>query len=184
MKSLKAVQSIAKVLKVLSKIGLVLYIIGTVLCLASGAVLVAMEANEDSTFVVSIREVLAEEYGFELWEAYISAFALAIGYAFSCYLEFSICRYFKNELEDGTPFTYRGADELRNLGIKTIIVSVVSTICTTVLLGVFGLEGNFRIQYSFALGIGMILLSVVFRYGADLEENRMPEEEIEPEIRN
>lgn len=179
MNSLKNVQSIMKVLKVLSKIGLVLYIIGTVLCLASGAVLIAMEANEDSTFGATIREALAAEYGIGLREICVSVFALAIGYAFSCYLEFSICRYFKNELEDGTPFTCRGADELRNLGIKTIIVSVISKICTTVVFG-----GIFRIRYSFALGIGMILLSVVFRYGAELEENRMPEEEIEPEIRN
>ena len=51
MKSLHTVQSMMKVLKILSKIGLVFCIVGTVLSLIGGTVLVALEQNADDEYI-------------------------------------------------------------------------------------------------------------------------------------
>lgn len=81
--------------------------------------------------------------------------------------------YFKAEQADGTPFTYSGADRLRGLGIKTIVMPMVAAIISAVIYGC--LDTNNPADWSGAIsiapGILLILASLVFRYGAELEMN-------------
>ena len=82
--------------------------------------------------------------------------------------------YFKAEQADGTPFTKRGADEIRRLGIRTIVLPLVAAILAATVHAVFHLPANagsdWSNAYSLTMGIVLILASLVFRYGAELEE--------------
>ena len=82
--------------------------------------------------------------------------------------------YFRTEQADGTPFTKRGADEIRRLGIRTIVLPLVAAILAATVHGVFHLPANagsdWNNAYSLTMGIALILASLVFRYGAELEE--------------
>ena len=82
--------------------------------------------------------------------------------------------YFRTEQADGTPFTKRGADEIRRLGIRTIVLPLVAAILAATVHGVFHLPANagsdWNNAHSLTIGIALILASLVFRYGAELEE--------------
>ncbi len=81
-------------------------------------------------------------------------------------------RYFKAELGEGTPFTQAGADRIRVLGVQCIIISLVSAVVPSVIYASEELEGqiDFGNAGGIALGICLILLAMVVRYGAELEQ--------------
>lgn len=81
-------------------------------------------------------------------------------------------RYFKAEQTDGTPFTHSGADRIRRLGIQSIVLPLVAVILAAVISSSLGLPENMEWSNGFSvmLGIVLILASVVFHYGAELEE--------------
>ena len=88
-------------------------------------------------------------------------------------------RYFKAEQADGTPFTLRGAEQVLHLGIRTIVLPLVAAILTAVVRELFGLLQNAGAVWGnlsgLTMGIVLILASLVFRYGAELEEARAGE---------
>lgn len=83
-------------------------------------------------------------------------------------------RYFKAEQAAGTPFTREGADQIKRLGIRTIVLPLGAIVVVEVLYTAFGLPRYVGSDWSNAASVGMgitlILASLVFRYGADLEE--------------
>ena len=80
-------------------------------------------------------------------------------------------RYFRAEQTQGTPFTDSGAEQLKRLGINTILMPLVATILSAVIYGCFDLSpaGSGDNFPSVILGIALILASLIFRYGAELE---------------
>lgn len=82
-------------------------------------------------------------------------------------------RYFKKEQADGTPFTQSGAEQIKRLGIRTIVLPLVAVILSAVFYGVFEVPQSIRMDEgnvsSVATGIVLILASLIFRYGAELE---------------
>lgn len=78
---------------------------------------------------------------------------------------------FKTEQADGPPFTHSGADQIRSLGIKTIVMPLVAVIISAVVYSCFGLTNapDWSNAVSVELGIVLILASLVFHYGAELE---------------
>ena len=85
-------------------------------------------------------------------------------------------RFFKEEQADGTPFTKHGAEQMKHLGIRTIVLPLVTTILVAVVYAVFNLPQNggndWSNGFSVALGIVLIFASLIFRYGAELERAR------------
>lgn len=79
--------------------------------------------------------------------------------------------YFKTELTDGTPFTHNGADKVRSLGIKAIVMPIVAVIISVVIYACFDITNtpDWSNAVSVELGIVLILASLVFHYGAELE---------------
>lgn len=80
--------------------------------------------------------------------------------------------YLETEQSDGTPFTIAGAEKLKNLGIRCIwvpIVAIAVVVTVAVWLGEesIGEVGN---TLSITTGISLILASMIFRYGAELEQ--------------
>ena len=85
--------------------------------------------------------------------------------------------YFTNELDDGTPFTYSGAKELLRLGILSIAIPAA----TSTVIGIAfiitkhfwpALSDEIMIgePISISFGIMLIIMSLVFKHGAELEE--------------
>ena len=83
-------------------------------------------------------------------------------------------RYFKAEQADGTPFTLRGADQVLHLGIRTIVLPLVAAIACAVICQLMGVPQNAVRDWgnlnSLTTGLVLILTSVIFRYGAELEQ--------------
>ena len=81
-------------------------------------------------------------------------------------------RYLKAEQADGTPFTVSGADTLKKLGIRCIWMPIVAMVVASVIGVCYNVEniGSDSNLPSLATGVVLILASMIFRYGAALEE--------------
>lgn len=79
--------------------------------------------------------------------------------------------YLKQELADGTPFTASGAKSLLRLGILTIALPLISAAVSCVIFGAFDVDisGDYGNGSAIIVGIVLILSSLVFSYGAELE---------------
>ena len=82
--------------------------------------------------------------------------------------------YLKHEQADGTPFTMDGANRLKRLGIRMIVLSLVAEIVAEVVHACFRMsrQGAWCDGYVL-LGVVLILTSLVLRYGAELEQKRV-----------
>ena len=98
--------------------------------------------------------------------------AAAISLLFGGILTAFVYRYFTAELKEGTPFTNAGADRIKQLGIMEIALSVISMwVIDGIYENISLSEWNrFDDAGSITLGICLILLSMVVRYGAELEQ--------------
>lgn len=83
-------------------------------------------------------------------------------------------QYLKAEEAAGTPFTVSGADTVKKLGIRIIVLPLVAVIISAVIYGCFGLTPDVDISSGSCVITGgvLILVSLIFRYGAELEEAR------------
>lgn len=81
-------------------------------------------------------------------------------------------QYLKAEEAAGTPFTVSGADTVKKLGIRIIVLPLVAVIISGVIYGCFGLTPDVDISSGGCVITGgvLILVSLIFRYGAELEE--------------
>lgn len=173
MKSLQTVQKTFRVFQILTQIAMILCFVWAglaalgMLCGAvwyhSGAVI---GTSQELLYRLTETGGLAELTGVLLTE---TIFALTDGIL----LAFAY-RYLKGEQADGTPFTMEGARQIKNLGIRTIVLPMVAVIVAAVVSAIFHLHqsagGNCDINV--AMGIGLILTSLVFRYGAEVEGTR------------
>ena len=84
-------------------------------------------------------------------------------------------RYCKQEQMDCTPFSQGGAEQIKRLGIRTIVLPLVAAILVATVCEIFGLPqnagGDWGNLSGVSMGIVLILASLVFRYGAELAEN-------------
>lgn len=175
MKSLKTVQTISKVLGILTKIGYIFTIIGAAGVLAGGIILLCIPSigeNIVSLALSEIPDVNASRLGVTL----ISESVCLIGAAVAMYFT---CKYFKNELADGTPFTHRGAKELLRAGIINIAVPLGAICIAAIICTIFDVpEPDFSNESGITTGVTMLLLSFVFNYGADLLDSKQPDRNI------
>lgn len=177
MKSLKQIQTLSKIGRILSKIAFIGSIIAFCFCIA-GILSMAFGNGETLKFGEVTIHGLIIEGGYNIKS--ISA-ALA-GWSIVCAGEAVLAKfaelYFKHELCAGTPFTQNGANELQRLGILTISITlgcaVVAEIFREILAGIMNVTADAAIDMTFdndgavALGIMFIILSVVCRYGAEI----------------
>ena len=173
METLKTIQLLSKIGKVLSRIIFICCIIGFCGCIV-GVICLGLGTETFKLGGVTVHSMIENKAGMNLPSLYA---AMAVGIVF-CAAEAVLCKfaetYFKNELADGTPFTLRGAKELMRLGILTIALSVSAAILGSVAVAVAehyapGVEkmslGEFS---SVGMGIAMIVVSLLCRHGAEL----------------
>lgn len=172
-KSLITVQKIFKVGKILSLIVFVVSIVGAVVALLSATALLGLrEVVVEGEAIVNIVEGQGPNYVTLIFSAFVAVFSCIAG---AIIAKLSSV-YFSNELEVGTPFTRDGANELLRLGIISLVLPVCVSFITSIafivtklywpMLNESALDGT----VSIALPLLVILLSFVFKYGAELEE--------------
>ena len=182
MKTLKTIQFFAKIGKILSIIARVCCMIGGITC-AVTAGLLAVYGEKAISFAKDNADQIDDEQVRQIIDKLTNPMMItiiAIGAAF-CFAGAVVARfaknYFQHEIEDGTPFTMRGAKELMRLGIIYISVNLgVSIVAGTVFAIVsksWELPDKVEFQgMSIGLGITFIIVSLICRYGAELTEGK------------
>lgn len=173
MKTLESIQKTYKVFKPLAKIAMILSYIWAGITLV-GLLCGVVWRTGGHVYGVSVENALklAQAAGLEQMIGALLAdlvFALTDGLLF-----FFAHRYLKQELADGTPFTLAGAEQVKSLGIKTIVMPLVAAIISAVIYECFGLShpGDRGNGTAVVLGIALILFSLVLRHGAELREGK------------
>ncbi len=182
-KTLHTIQKIAKAGKILSTIVFVLSIVGAVGCIV-GAVCWELFGNfKIDLGGVTIHNIVEAETGMAsggVFTACAVGFVLMLG---EVVLSKMAQKYFKHELEAGTPFTLAGAKELKSLGIKTIVVPLIAYVAAAIVHGVMeaalqmgGGEFDTDITVNLGLGIMFIIGSLLCRLGAQQSGEKKLEE--------
>lgn len=175
MKTLKTLQTISKVGRVISKIVFIACIVGFCGCV-SGIITVAAGAEGIKFNDVTLKSLLQTEADITTGTLYALMAAGMIICASECVLAKFAEHYFSRELSDGTPFTFGGAKEMFRLGVLTICIPVGAQILSAIAVAIISasIEGvadlNFSDTTSFALGIAFLVASAVFKHGAELAE--------------
>lgn len=169
MKSLQTIQKVSKVFKTLSMIAMIASFLWAATSLIGLICVVAWETQGILGFGRVVMFALDTESLSTAIAALLSdaVFAVTDGVLF-----LFAWRYFKAELTEGTPFTQNGAVKVRHLGISTIVMPIVAVIVSAVIYAVYAVEPmpDWSTGASTLLGVVLILASLVFRYGADLEK--------------
>ena len=175
MKSLQAIQKTCKIFQTLTKIVMILCFVGSgllLLGLICGIVISSTGAVIAGNMETLYRLTSSASF-FEMVGSLLAEFVLTLTDAL---LFFHAWKYFSAEQADGTPFSHSGADLMKRLGILLIVLPAVATILVGVLHGIFDMVqieaadvGN---GTSVMIGIMLILVSLILRYGAEMEENR------------
>ena len=164
-KTLNTIQTIVKVARIIAKIVFVLCIIGAVgSVLGLGAIIAAGGIIEEYVELIP--------YSANSGELYFACIIACISCVAEAVLAHLAIKYFDRELLEGTPFTFGGSKELFKLGIINIAVAVGIGILqgiVYVILWVYfpELEGTTDYNASIGTGLAMMLLSLVFKYGAE-----------------
>ena len=169
MKFLETVQKTFRVFEVMTKVAEILCIVGASLCALTALCAVTWLGGGHvfSIFGTPIESFIEGD----LLTAYVKLLALTFTITADAILLGFAHNYPKHEQEDGTPFTEKGAKRLKMLGIRCIYIPVIALSVSSAIAtwqGVTHLDiaGNLP---STVFGIGLILASLVFRYGAELE---------------
>ena len=172
MKSLQTIQKTFWVFQILVKIAFVFSIIGASFCAVGVLCAVAWYNTGGQVFTIFGEPVtvFAEGEGLnQMLAVLLSDMILLVAEA--VLLAFA-GRYLKTEQAEGTPFTENGANLIQKLGIRCIWMPIVAVVIASVITVCLGVErsGDISNLPSVVTGIVLILASVIFRYGAELEK--------------
>jgi len=174
--TLEKIQIVSKVFKILSKICVVASNIGIVASIVSIALLVFIPSPEKAaSTIVSGLVDKSSNLGFgTLLAMLLMVFFICIGENIVARKEY---KYFSNELNAGTPFTFEGAKELFILGIYRILAPTIATVFAIIAyeiikacyIGVSELQ--IEPVNSVGLGVGYMLMSLLCKLGAEKESS-------------
>lgn len=176
MKTLKTIQTLSKIGKILSKIMFILCIIGFCGSIV-GIISMAIGADTLKLGGITLKGILEIDADIMTDTVYAAMAAGAILCAGEAVLAKFAEHYFGRELADGTPFTLGGAKELLRLGILTICIPIGTQIIAEIVHAVMeltmqGIEPlNLNNSGSVSLGVMFIVMSLICRYGAEERQN-------------
>lgn len=176
MNTLQTIQKTFRVFGILSKIAYIFSIIGAVFC-AVGALCCLVWYNGGHVFSLFGEPIFDFAAQGDVSRAMAVLLSDLVFLSADAILLFFANRYFTREQLDGTPFTQGGAELVKKLGIRCIYLPIVAAVIVSVLLLCLGQErdGDINNLPSVATGIVLILASLIFRYGAQLEQGRKNE---------
>lgn len=174
MKSLKNIQILSRIGRVLSKIVYIGCLIGVIGCVVGMISLPFADSGVIKLGGVSIHSLIVNRAGIELNSLYPLMIGALIACAGQGVTAWSAERYFRHELAAGNPFTLAGAKELFRLGILTLCVPLGALILAQIVSGVAaeligaGEALNLDGGDSVALGVLFLVMSLFCQYGAEL----------------
>ena len=171
MKTLQTIQKTFRVFQILAKIAFVFSIVGASVC-ALGAACAMTWSGGGHVFSLFGQPIPAFAEGVDLQRAYAALLSDMVYLTADAILLVLAGRYFKAEQAEGTPFTQSGADRIRTLGIHCIWMPIVAVVIASVMTVCLDVErsGDVGNLPGVVTGIVLILASLIFRYGAELEE--------------
>ena len=131
MRTLKAIQALSKIGKILSKILFIFCIIGFCGCIV-GILSMALGAPTLKIGGATLESFLNTEAEVTTGTVYAAMAAGMILCAGEAVLAKFAEHYFKRELADGTPFNLEGAKEMQRLGILTICLPLGAQIVAVI----------------------------------------------------
>ena len=94
-----------------------------------------------------------------------------------------VFRYLRHEIHEGTPYTTEGAKELREIGVHIIVHPVITASIITIIYVLCGRDfPAFFTESSYIgilFGVVLVFVSLILRYGAELEKKEKNEEKEE-----
>ena len=176
MKTLKTIQTLSKIGKIISKIIFIFCLIAGIGCFV-GIISLAVIPDGFKLGGVTIHSMIEKNAEISIGTCYAAmavCIVLCAGEAVLCKLAE---KYFKNELAAGTPFTFDGAKELMLLGICTICIPIGTAVISGIVYGIMSSIFSGVADYSFSnatsvgLGVMFIVMSLLCRYGAEITQN-------------
>ncbi len=181
--AITTIQKLAKAGKVISRIVFILSIVAT--CLIVFGLVFYLVIGDRSLVVngIPLEGLILQETG-QLIPRPILITALCLA-AFACIAEVILSQmaasYFRRELADGTPFTFRGAKDLKRVGLWAIFLPLGSALISAIVLavvaasttGVDSVHVRFSIESSsIGTGIFLLVVSVFCRHGAETQQGQ------------
>ena len=176
MKSLQTIQKTCKVFQTLTKIAMILCFIGSGLLLLGliCSIVISSTGAAVSGGVETLYKLTASASFYEMVGTLLAEFVLALTDALLFAYTY---KYLSQELSDGTPFTETGATMVRKLGIKLIVMPIVAAVIAATIYASFGMDAAEPDNgASVVMGIALILVSLILRYGAELEQKNKGQE--------
>ncbi len=170
MKTLQTIQKTFGVFKVLAKVAETLCIIGAAV-FGVVALCAATQYNGGHVFSLMGEPLKLFADGTNLLQKHVELLSTTFMLIAEAILFGLSHSYLKSELADGTPFTEQGAERLRKLGIRFIWIPIVAIAVSEAVAAWQGVKsiGEIGNLGSAMTGIVLILVSLIFRYGAELE---------------
>lgn len=178
-KTLSTIQTFSKIGKVLSKIAYICCLVGGICCIVGLCSLAIGSGEAFKLGGVTIHGLVEKSANMKMGTIYAAVINGAIGCAGGFILALFCGKYFKHELEAGTPFNMEGAKELRRLGIFWICVPIVTR--TTMEIAFVILEQFMKVSSKaevmgevsgIGIGITLIVVSFLCQYGAERLEGK------------
>lgn len=176
MKSLQTLQRLSNLGKILSKIVFVFCMVGAGLSIA-GIVCLALDIGAFKADYISAGSIIKNNAGVSIGTLYATMVMSVILCSGEAVLAKFAEHYFRGEIQDGTPFNFERAKELQLLGILTICIPIgtnlVAAVVYEVISYIYGNVASLDLGNigSISLGIMFIIMSLVFRYGAECKND-------------
>lgn len=174
-KTLKTIQTLMKIGKIISGLAFIFGIIQIVACILGIICLATIPEN----FVDEILKLFVKVEDTKVLSNATMYVSLSVGIVFSIG-EIIIAHYdyefFKYELSIGTPFDFEVARRLKIISIKQIVVPIICTIVATIIYEIFkatviGVEYiSFGDEFSLSIGVMFLIFSFVCKYGAEIRQ--------------
>ena len=134
-KSLKAIQTLVKIGRIISKIIFIFCIVGAAGCVL-GILSLALIPGDFRVGEMTLRELIETKSGVTFGTMYTSMAAGIVPCAGEAVLAKLAERCLKRELDAGTPFTFAGAKDLITLGICAVCITVGTAITAGIVTGI------------------------------------------------
>lgn len=168
MTNLEKIQKAMKVFQIIAKIVMVFSIVGAVFTLISGSIVLMADKVPFAEF---LQKIFVEAGAISSrQELGIKLLCDSMVLIFGTIEVICVCRYFKLELSEGTPFTEAGAKSITKLGILFIVVDILSAAFSSAMEKFAFISERIDNGGGIGIGICLILLAMVVRYGAELEQ--------------
>lgn len=172
MKTLSAIQTLAKLGHIFSKVILVCSIVGGALSLV-GLVSLGLGIGDIQIGDATLKSLIENETGRGMGTAYAAVVSTLIVCAAEAVLAWFAMHYFTGELADGTPFRMESSRELFRLGILTICIPIAARVLAALVRGLIEAFTKDVVNFdligfeSVSLGVMFMVLSLFCRCGAE-----------------